>query len=301
MAEEKTPANSAKVEGEKEAFQVDPGMMSLEELDSIIAKEDPEALQNIEGVRSVAAEQGAIIEILEYDESAEEKKKLKHKIKKLKGKTLILWIWAKNRSIENAKKFGVWTVETAKHGKENLGNAAKTFKEWSIAQKLLFVSAILISAGAGTFAYMAFVKKSFSHKEEMFLTSLLSLSENTITLSGDAAMETFYNSSRIPKNIFSLKRMVVNIQPSESSGANPMVAYEFSLEGNSTEVLIEIKDREGEIIDQVQRTIEDHTFDELNSVEGKKMIADKVRSTVNRLLTLGKIRYVYIQGVIFKP
>lgn len=80
-----------------------------------------------------------------------------------------------------------------------------------------------------------------------------------------------------------------------------MVAYEFSLEGNSTEVLIEIKDREGEILDQIQRMIEEHSFDELNSADGKKLITEKVRSTVNRLLTLGKIRHVYIQGVIFKP
>lgn len=66
--------------------------------------------------------------------------------------------------------------------------------------------------------------------------------------------EELYNSLAFQNN-FQIKKIVVNIQPSAGSGPNPMVAFEFSFEGNSSEVLLEIKDREGEIIDQVQRTI----------------------------------------------
>ncbi len=31
------------------------------------------------------------------------------------------------------------------------------------------------------------------------------------------------------------------------------------------------------------------------------MISEKVKTVINRVLTLGKIRQVYIQGVILKP
>jgi flagellar basal body-associated protein FliL len=95
--------------------------------------------------------------------------------------------------------------------------------------------------------------------------------------------------------------MVVNIQPSESSGPNPMAAYEFSLEGNSTEVLIEIKDREVELRDLMYRTIEDFTFEQADSPEGKELLTEKLRKEVNMVLTQGKIRKVWIKTAIVKP
>jgi len=133
------------------------------------------------------------------------------------------------------------------------------------------------------------------------MTSFTQMAEKEWDISEDESRETFYNSSRIPKNIFKLKKIVVNIQPSPGSGPNPMVALEISLEGGSSEVLLEIKDREGEVLDQVQRTVEGYTFEDLNEADGKKEMTEKVRSTVNRLLTLGKIRKAYIQGFILKP
>lgn len=303
MAEEKPPETPPKVEDNKDLIPAAPGLMSLEELDAIIAENDPDALRNIEGVKEVAVEGAHNLELFDVDDYLNEraKKKLSARLKRLKVKLEALWIWGKNRAIESGKKFGIWTLHSAKNGKTRLQEGLRKFSLWPLKTKLGFVAGILVIISVFVFAYMAFVKKAFNLKEELFMTSLMSWSQQTYDISNEKGLESFYNSSRIPKNIFNLKRMVVNIQPSESSGSNPMVAYEFSLEGNSTEVLIEIKDREGEILDQIQRTIEDHTFDELNSSEGKKMITEKVRSTVNRLLTLGKIRYVYIQGVVFKP
>jgi len=303
LTESKAPANSPKVEGEKPSFEVGPGMMSLDELDKVIQQADPEALQKIETVREIHPENTAHIELLELDDylDREGSSKLRSRLQYLKGRGLVFWIWAKRNSIEYSSRTGQWALRSVTNTREQISAGLTAFSLWPRTQKIGFSFAILLSVGVLLFSYLAFVKGSFRSSNELFMTSLLSLSEKTETIAADAALETFYNSSRIPKNIFNLKKMVINITPSQNSGPNPMVAYEFSLEGNSTEVLIEIKDREGEILDQIQRMIEEHTFDELNSADGKKLITEKVRSTVNRLLTLGKIRHVYIQGVIFKP
>lgn len=273
--------------------------MSLEDLDKVIAASDPTALQNIEGVRTVAAEIGQPSEILEWDPSladTENLKKFSGLKAKLKLKTSLFWVWLKNSAIEGLKKFGVWSVEKRKQAAE----AKQKFRHWPTKSKLLLQGAVVLFIGALVFAYFAFVKKSLFFNQELFITSLDVMAEKTWEISVDEPLETFYNTSKIPKNIFKLKKIVVNILPSENSGPNPMVAFEFSLEGNSTEVLLEIKDREGEILDQVQRTIEAYSFDELDDMEGKRMVTDKVRSAINRLLTLGKIRNVYIQGIILK-
>lgn len=273
--------------------------MSLEDLDKVIAESDPSALQNIEGVRAVAAELTQPIEIFEADldlDDAEKLKKLQGFKAKLKLKAALLIAWLKNLAIESVKKLGVWAVEK----KTQAAEAKQKFRHWPTKSKLLLQAAVLVFIGVFVFAYFAFVKKSLFYKPELFMTSLEVMAENTYEIPADEPLETFYNSSKIPKSIFNLKKIVVNIRPSAGSGPNPMVAFEFSLEGNSSEVLLEIKDREGEILDQVQRTIEEYTFDDLDDMEGKRMITEKVRTTVNRVLTLGKIRKVYIQGIILK-
>lgn len=297
-------SNKPKVEEGKPTFEVEPGLMSLEELDSIIEKSDPEALKNLESVREIKeAETSPTLELLQLDDYLSESNahKLRKLIRKFKTKSTIFWIWAKTQSVESGKNFATLSKEFFKQKKEVLSQGIATFKQWPLKTKVSFAGAVVLAISTIAFTYFAFVKKVFNSHDELFIRSLLSWSERTWDLTSENTIETFYNTSRIPKNIFQLKRMVVNIQPSATSGTNPMAAYEFSLEGNSTEVLVEIKDREGEILDRVQRTIEEHTYDELNTPEGKKMISEKVRSTINRLLTLGKIRYVYIQGVILKP
>lgn len=274
--------------------------MSLDDLDKVIAESDPTALASIEGVRKIAEEIGQPLEIMEADSLSldPEGLSLQGFKSKLKLKGILFWVWLRSSSIEGARKTVSWSIQK----KKNFQEARHKYKYWPTKSKLLLQGAVVLAIAAIVFAYFAFVKGTLFYKQELFISSLEFMAEEKWDIPVDAeARESFYNSSRIPKNIFNLKKIVVNIQPSESSGPNPMVAFEFSLEGNSTEALLEIKDREGEILDQVQRTVESYSFDELNDMEGKKIVTDKVKTVINRVLTLGKIRQVYIQGIILKP
>lgn len=276
--------------------------MSVEELDKAIAETDPSALGQIEGVRQIASELGHPLEVVEVDPvlseaDLENLKKYQGFKAKLKLKSGLFIAWLRSR----ANDLLSYSYESAIQGKKKFKQGQEVFRTWPTSSKALFFGGILLFLSVIIFSYFAFVRKTLFYKQEVFITSLDSIATQTWVTAEDKSRDTFYNSSRIPKNIFTLKKIIVNIQPSENSSTNPMVAVELSLEGNSTEVLLEIKDREGEILDQVQRTTETYTYDELNTQDGKKSLNDKVRSAVNRLLTLGKIRRVYIQNMIFKP
>lgn len=95
--------------------------------------------------------------------------------------------------------------------------------------------------------------------------------------------------------------MTVNIKRSQSSGPNPMASLDFYAEGTASDVMVEIKDREAEVRDLLQRTIEEMSFDQISSGEGKQLLCDKMRKEVNRILTKGKIRKFYIKTALVKP
>ncbi len=90
-----------------------------------------------------------------------------------------------------------------------------------------------------------------------------------------------------------MQKMTVNLRRSSESGPNPMGAFEFYVEGAASEVVVEIKDREPEMEDLFSRTIEDMTFDQVASGEGKKLLCDRLRKELNKVLTKGYVRRVF--------
>jgi flagellar basal body-associated protein FliL len=85
------------------------------------------------------------------------------------------------------------------------------------------------------------------------------------------------------------------------SGETPMAAFEFFVEGLSSEVLVEMKDREGEMRDLFQRQIEEFSFEQLDTTEGKKLLLERLKKAVNNSLSQGRIRRIFIKNVVLKP
>jgi flagellar basal body-associated protein FliL len=133
------------------------------------------------------------------------------------------------------------------------------------------------------------------------IASLEEWSAQTYKYDPETEMDSFYDSPRTIQNIMSLPKMIVNIRPSQGSGPNPMAAMEFFLEGLSPEAIVEVKDRETEIRDLFQRTLEEITYGELDSAEGKQQLTEKLRQALNMNLTKGKIRRVFIKELVLKP
>ncbi len=113
-------------------------------------------------------------------------------------------------------------------------------------------------------------------------------------------VQLFFDNSRLAKNILELKKMVVNLKPSNDSSDNPMLAFEIRVEGLSTEVMVELKDRESEFVDRVLRVTEDFSYDELADINGKKKLSDRIIEVMNTNLTKGQVRKVMYSSFFLK-
>ncbi len=165
--------------------------------------------------------------------------------------------------------------------------------------KILFPFWIMIFLILGSIFYIVKVR-SWDKPDSLFLTSYAEWGLETHSYNPMTDTEMFFDNSRLLKNIVTLKKMVANIKPSETSGSNPMVAFELNIEGVSIEVAIEVKDREAEFKDLILRSAEQMSYDELANSEGKKLFAERIVAALNSNLTQGQIRKVLYKSFIIK-
>lgn len=170
-----------------------------------------------------------------------------------------------------------------------------------VKSKILFLLFFIFFIGGLSFLYYFWKVSPLSKQTEIFLTNFENLSSETITFDFKKDMEPFFHNFRLSQNIFTTERLVVNLRPSPNSGPNPMAAVELFLSGTSSDVVVEIKDREAEMKDVILRTIEDFTFDDIVSQQGKQNLTEKISRALNSVLTKGKVKAVYYKSVIFKP
>jgi flagellar basal body-associated protein FliL len=143
------------------------------------------------------------------------------------------------------------------------------------------------------------IKKSFLDAP-LFVTSFQQLGA-TVQDYNSVEVESFYDNPRIAKNLLTLPNIYVNLKTSENSGATPMLAVEFIIEGMSSEATIEVKDREAEFKDLIARALEEKTYDDLLEAKGKTLQTDQLRDLINTNLTKGQVRKVLYKTFIIKP
>ena len=77
-----------------------------------------------------------------------------------------------------------------------------------------------------------------------------------------------------------------------------MGLFEFYLGVDSRDTAIELRDREKEVIDIIERTLESFTYHEVVSYQGKILLKAKIRDNVNEILNQGQINRVYINRMV---
>jgi flagellar basal body-associated protein FliL len=317
--------SSTKVESNPEAAHAEESaedLLSLEDLDGMIAQEDPDFVNSLVNIgpddpNSDIYQEGVESEFTLADEMrlwkgssglrgklfkifpALPKYSFKLKMKRIAFR-LSATKW-KEQSIAGLKNAGPTTLKKIKNTGASVKGGLASFKTWNRTQKLSFVG-LLIATGAGGFIiYRATTHRLVPPETDLFMGSLQDWSEHGVQYDPKMDVELFYDSTRVSQNIMQLKKMVTNLKRSENSSVNPMGAFEFYLEGTVSEVLVEIKDREPEITDLFLRTISDASYDQIATAEGKVALCDKLRKNINGVLTTGKIRRVFIKTVIIKP
>lgn len=296
MSNAENPTPPTKVPGEDENF-------NEIEVDQAISVEDPEFQNSIKELASEQAKSELNIEMIDIDHvlKQEQDQSFPAKIKKLFRKVYSFFIRLSMALINWADVAAHWFLKQIK----NLGHLIKqmlyNFKALSGKQKVAFFGIVLLIAGTVFYSYRALTRGWIHEGEPLFIDSLEAWSSEKYFYDPQKDMESFFDSVRVAQNLFNMKRIVANIRRSESSGANPMAAVEFYLEGNSAEVIVEVKSRESEFRDAFQRTIEESTYDQLASPDGKQMLVEKLRREVNKLITSGLVRRIYIKTIVIKP
>jgi flagellar basal body-associated protein FliL len=303
--------------------------VSLENLDAMILSEDPAFAKDLEEVNALPVDGSVDLEVVDLGVTDIEgtlspnpaDNPWRHPIGLRKFLVAVMpflpgfWDWrfrqksrlrfAQIQAKNYVKHLGPNLLKAMKHFFIALGGFFKgriaAFGHLSRGLKLVAVVLFLASALTVVFIYRSYTHGVLPENQELIMASLEEWSGASYKYDAETEMDSFYDSPRTIQNIMSLPKMIVNIKPSQSSGTNPMAAMEFFLEGLSPEANVEVKDRESEIRDLFQRTMEDMTFDELDSPEGKQLLTEHLRQNLNNVLSKGKIRRVYIKEAVIKP
>lgn len=302
------------------------GSLSLDDLDSVIAQEDPDFAAGLAAIgpddpNHVLYEEGLELEYRPEDEAKlwKESKGWRSKVIKVfpflpriayfikMKRTMARLTWQKwkiqaRQNIRSApKKILAALKNLGAFLRDWLNSGLNTFKDYSLIKKLLFIGLILVTGVSVFLVYKIGTKGLLPADENLFIGSMTEWAQGKYLHEPSAQQESFYESTRTSQNILLLKKLVANLKRSANSGENPMGAFEFYVEGTVSEVVIEIKDREPEIEDLFLRTIEETTFDQVSSGEGKRALCDRLRKEVNKILTTGFVRRIFIKTAIVKP
>ncbi len=231
--------------------------------------------------------------------------RLKIRLRRLKKKGLQRFKIFKTQAIlfitEKLPELGLKVLGLIKTGIETIKGLLQSFTRWSVGQKVGFVLMILLTGISTIVIYKSMNTGIIHEKDGILVRQLEDFAEQIVFVDSEDGYDSFYDSPRASQNLVSMKRMVFNIRASSMSGAQPMAAVELFIEGYAPEVIIEIKDREAELLDLFQREGEQMSYDLLSSAEGKRMFSERLQNTVNQVLTQGKVKRIFLKNFILKP
>ncbi len=328
---ENTPLNS-----ESEATVDDDGMISFDDIESLISESDPEFEEEInelkqeaEAEEKIAEEQREDDEIIEL--SFEERfpkiyKYLIHPYKTIRKTSVLIFspIFSKTKKAASflsrqareiigaaLKFYKIIFSETLPKitGKIKLitskitavfSKVLQSYSDLSLKKKgLLYLLLIVVSGtiymGRETMKgiWIPYLKSKtvYDLAEHSSLKFSFSVEDEWLLL-----RERFPN----PEHQILLKKIVVNLIR-KNKFSNPMATIEFYLSLDSQEAAVEVKDRENQILDTIQRIVEGFNYDELNSSTGLYKMKSMIRNQINALLNMGRVKSVFISTIVSIP
>lgn len=294
----------------------------LEDIDKILAAEDPEFTQSLEEVRAVETDTSVVIEASAVDESeiggdgpqedtAAGRGFLRRKMDAVKmaiagwrlrmrarllqaAKDLVLWL--KTRP----KEFALFAFATAKILAKKSVIPIKAFLSASRWQKITVVLLVAM-IGATLWVLAANLKGIWiPHLTEPILADLSEHADFTETYDPKDGAESFYTA--FPQEVyqFLFKKMKVNLRRT-SQNPIPMGAFEIVVEVDSRDTAVELHDREVELHDELQRVFEEETVTDLEQDLGKSRLKGRIKKSLNERLTQGWIKDVHFKTFVLKP
>lgn len=306
-------------------------VFSLDDLDKIIESEDPNFKNEMAQINAAVTEIKADIDSLDIDEPGDigaetENVELSSKEKIV---AFIFKPWRKLKEIYKLKKLvfknkmRMFLEQTKSYIRNELPERLKYYKsrarsqaqwlsgylsgEWGRFKKLNLLQKTALIFVVSTSVIAVFI---FSR---IYVGSVLPQFEDPLvhSLADEAKLVSSYKDKNELQDLFEafpqvefnvlLARVIVNLRPDAQSGRNPMGAYELYIGLDSQDTAIEVKDREKEILDIVQRVFEKFSYSEVVTQVGKVRMKSVVRDRINEILNQGKVTHVYFNTFVTTP
>lgn len=314
----------------------DDGMISLDDIDSIIAESDPEFDESMQDLKESETQEDNSADAQATEEEVEVKLAFAERYPRFYSKVVEpfklliahpvklfsivfekikpLFQKSKEASIRFAKAtkaFSIWFLKEGvpkyiKHTKELLAKIVASIKAMGVALKELplIKKVALFSFVLLLFSTLWAFKKTlkgiwvpFLKSDIVYDISKFSSEKKEIALGSEWVL--IHDAFPQPEYSFLLDKFVVNLK--RTGVGNPMVAMQLFITLDAQEAAIEIKDREREVLDLAQRITEGFTYAEINEQTGLYRYKTQIRNELNRLLNTGRVKNVLIKHRIPKP
>lgn len=295
----------------------------LEDIEKLLEAEDPEFTKSLEEVRAVETDKSVEITATELgdnlgiedrtDEKAEPEnptrlQKIKAQIRerwsalrlRLKNRTVLLWrdilVFLKTKP----KEYALYVLAMTKVLIKTAMVPMKVFLQADRKRKAALIGlAALIAITLGVL--LANIKGIWLPAlHAPILRDFVEHADWTETYNEHEEGESFYSAFPQERHEFLFKKLKVNLKrPNENS--NPMGAFEIIVLLDSKDTAIEVRDREVELHDALQRVFEDETYSDLETEGGKGRLKSRLKRELNGKLTQGWVKDVTFKTFIIKP
>jgi flagellar basal body-associated protein FliL len=294
----------------------------LEDIDKLLEAEDPEFTKSLEEVRAVEVDKNVVIEAsveagddmgADAQGAAEEKPetragKIKAWIRQKKSnfkaalrvrlanfkKDALVWVKTK------PKEYALFAFAMLRLGLKKAAVPVRAYQEASKLQKLTLLLLAAMTAGA-LWVLRSNVRGIWIPAiNEPLLGTFEDFADSVETYDPKDGGESFYSAFPQERHEFLFGKMKVNLKRT-SENPNPMGAFELVVQVDSKDTAIELKDREVEFSDHLQRVFEDETFNDLEMEVGKAKLKAKLKRELNQKLTQGWVKDIDFKTFILKP
>jgi flagellar basal body-associated protein FliL len=292
----------------------------LEDIDKILASEDPEFTKSLEEVRAVETDKSVVIEASAIDETAGDElgTKAESAPRGLRALTtrFRLWLFQQRmrakaafiQFLKNAliwlkvkpKEYALFSFAMLKVGIKKASIPLNAFKNADRSARLMIL--ILIAIGAGCAWILIHNMKGIwiPPINEPILRQFAPYADSVETFDPKEPGESFYSAFPQERFEYLFQRMKVNLRRTPDSPW-PMGAFELIVALDSKDTAIEVRDREVEFSDLLQRVFEEESFNDLESELGKNKLKARIKRELNQQLTQGWVKEVSFKTFVIKP
>lgn len=312
------------------------GEISLDDIDSLIAADDPSFVSGLNEIKDVAAEEPVDIESSVPDEdgsmSPEDalagsslwsripilkqvlgwiQKRVGGRLQKIRSRVFASWLKLRARLV--ALFYTVFNaIRTLPGGLKalsqnvfvvvstRLGKMRSWFKGLSRfrqAMALIFFTGIVVFGGLLFLNLRGFWIPLGGNE---ILYALADKSTRTWEYNKDEQMVPFLQAFPQAEHGFEFSKMVVNLKRS-GRHSNPMGLFEVYVTFDGKDAAVEAQAREKELSDLLQRKLEEMPYEEIQGPLGRKRLKDLLRQELNSVLNHGWAHDIYIKNMVLKP